>query len=205
MESIPPSHREVLDEAVDLLQKRAGCTIPKGNNPDIKPLLLTLDELKVTLWRPFLWYAFVGIGSWLFKRWYEHRWDVQYGNYNGLDYLVRIPRTWNPATGARPIVFWHGLGLGIVQYNSQLVDFMTLLPDRPLLVPLQPHISQEIFHPRFLVPMGRRETVECMTGLLEELGWVAKRKKDTSDMDKDISVSYYAPSRNGVTMISHSK
>jgi len=204
IESIPPSHLEILDEAVDLVQKRAGCVIPEGNNPCVKPLLLTLDELKVTLWRPFVWYTWVGIGNWMLKRWYEHRWGVRFGNYNGLDYLLRLPRTWNPITGARPIVFWHGLGLGLMQYNTQLTALMTLLPDRALLVPLQPHISQDIFHPRFLTPMGRHETVECMAGLMEEFGWVPKRQTDCSDAESDAQVSPVAQSRKGVTMLSHS-
>ena len=163
-------------------------------------MLLTLDEFKATLWRPFLWYAGVGISNWVLKRWYEYKWDVRYGHYKTLDYLLRVPRTWNPATGARPIVFWHGLGLGLVQYNAQLVDLMSLCPDRPLLVPLQPHISQDIFHPRFLTPLGRRETAECMAGLMEELGWVPERKAEA-----DKPQSQFTPSKKGVTMVSHSK
>ena len=76
-----------------------------------------------------------------------------------------------------------------MQYKLQIADLMTLLPDRPLLVPLQPHISQDIFHPRFLTPMGRHETVECMVGLMEELGWVPGRQIDNSDSKGDEPLS----------------
>jgi hypothetical protein len=93
----------------------------------------------------------------------------------------------------------------LMQYKLQIADFMTLLPDRSLLVPLQPRISQDIFHPRFLTPMGRHETVECMVGLMEELGWVPGRQIDNSDSEGDEPLSQFAPSRNGVTMLSHSK
>jgi len=209
LESIPPSHREILDQAVDHIQKRAGCTIPEGSNPSVKPLLLTIDELKVTLWRPFVWYTFVGTGNWILKKWYKCRWSVRCGSYrlpgsrnHGVDYLLRVPPAWNPATGARPIIFWHGLGLGLMQYNSQLTSLMKLLPDRPLLVPLQPHISHDVFHPRFLTPMGSHEMVEYMVGLLEELGWVPECG---SDIESDEPVSCYDPNRQGVTMFSHSK
>lgn len=200
IESIPVSRREILDDALALIQKRAGCIIPEGNNLAVKPILLTLDEFKAALWRPFVWYAGVGISNWILKRWYEYKWDLRCGTYNSFDYLVRVPRTWNPATGERPIVFWHGLGLGLVQYNLQFIDLMTSFPDRPLLIPLQPHISQDIFHPRFLTPMDRHETVECMVGLMEELGWVPER-----NIKGDKQPSQFAPGRKGITMVSHSK
>jgi len=199
LESIPASRRKILDDALSLIQKRAGCIIPEGNNHAVKPILLTLDEFKAALWRPFVWYAGVGISNWILKRWYEYKWDLRCGTYNSLDYLVRVPRTWNPATGERPIVFWHGLGLGPVQYNLQFIDLMSSCPDRPLLVPLQPHISQDIFHPRFLTPMGRHETVKCMVGLIEELGWVPER-----NTEGDKQPSQFAPGKKGVTMVSHS-
>lgn len=208
-EYISPSHRVVLDEAVDLIQKRSGTIIPEGSNPVVKPLLLTLDEVKVTLWRPLAWYAGVGISNWLLKKWYEHKWDVRYGNHNGLEYLIRIPPAWNPNTGPRPIVFWHGLGLGLTQYKVLLSDLMRTMPDRPLLVPLQPHISQQVFHSRYLTPMGRHETVECLVGLMEELGWVSKQRKDLdgseTETETEDQISRPIDGRKGITMLSHSK
>lgn len=167
-------------------------------------MLLTLDDVNITLWRPFIWYAAIKFGNLLLKKWYESAWEVHYGTYKGMDYLLRVPSSWNRNTGPRPIVFWHGLGLGICQYKTSLDSFMTLLPDRPLLVPIQPHISQDIFHPRFLTPMGRRETVDCLIGLLEELGWVSERQIDGSDWETDVD-EQVAGAVKGVTMLSHSK
>lgn len=208
VESIPHSSRVILDEAVDLIQKRSGSTIPEGSNPTVKPILLTLDDVNVSLWRPFAWYAGIGVSNWLLKRWYEYRWDARSGNYNGLEYLLRVPRNWSPDTGPRPIVFWHGLGLGLSQYKVLLSHFLEKLPDRPLLLPLQPHISQEIFHPRFLQPMGRHETVNCLVGLMEKLEWVPKRRVDPSDTEtetEEASPSELRQFARGVTMVSHSK
>ena len=58
-----------------------------------------------------------------------------------------------------------------------------MLPSHPILIPLQPHISQNIFHPRFLDPLSREVTVRCLTEVIQEMGW----------MDQ------------GVDMLSHSK
>lgn len=113
-------------------------------------------------------------------------------------YIVRIPDSWDPVSGPRPIVFVHGLGLGILQYVLLLRHLMQALPDRPLLVPLQPHISQEIFHPRFLKPLSRSETSECLSGLLCQLGWV-KREENRRKEAQEHNVE------RGVTMLSHSK
>jgi len=207
LDSIPHSHRCVLDEAVDLIQKRSGSIIPDGTNPAVKPILLTLDEVNTSLWRPFAWYAGVGISNWLLRRWYEYRWDARYGNYNGLEYLLRVPRKWNPDTDARPIVFWHGLGLGLSQYKVFLSNLMQKFADRPILVPLQPHVSQEIFHPQFLKPMGRHETVVCLVGLMEEVGWVREQRADDSDQvteAEEQALPELRQFRQGVTMVSHS-
>ena len=74
-------------------------------------------------------------------------------------------------TGPAPVVFVHGLGLGLVQYQMILSRLLHELRDRPLLVPLQPHVSQQIFHRDFLAPKGRQETAAALRALLVELGW----------------------------------
>jgi len=73
---------------------------------------------------------------------------------------------------------------------------MKSLPDHPILVPIQAHISQDIFHPRFVFPMGRRETTECLAGLLHALGWV--------DEGGPNSENPTSKEHAGVTMLSHS-
>lgn len=84
---------------------------------------------------------------------------------------------------------------------------MGTLPDRPLLVPLQPHISQEIFHRRFLKPMDRHETVGCLIGLMEEIGWVPRQNLDglDTDIEEKVSIPESGRLKRGITMISHSK
>lgn len=85
----------------------------------------------------------------------------------------------------------HGLGLGLVQYQRFLSHLLDSMPEQPLLIPLQPHISQDIFHDRFLAPMLKDETVQCLYELLLKLGWVASGPEDKES--------------EGITMLSHSK
>lgn len=96
----------------------------------------------------------------------------------------------------------HGLGLGLTQYKVFLEDLMSMVHDRPILIPLHPHVSQEIFHPQYLRPMGRQQSAETLASLLRELGWVKAEevKEPSGDVTSGASVRPH-----GVTMVSHSK
>jgi len=162
---------------------------------------MTLDKVHVS-GRPFFYYAlFFGINYYL-RRSYANDWNLRHGNYDGLEYLVRVPRNWDPNAGSRPIIFLHGLGLGLFQYHYMIRDLCHQFPDRPLLIPLQPHVSQNIFHPQFLNPICRHDLADRLAGLMVELGWVDAVLKDSDeDLSKDAAC---ATSTRGVTMLSHS-
>ncbi|KAJ6539421.1 hypothetical protein B0H19DRAFT_961288, partial [Mycena capillaripes] len=197
--NIPPSHQAVLDETLELLEKRLGTRIPPGSNPNASPLRMTLDKVHV-YGRPFFYYALIfGVNRYL-RTWYAKYWNLRHGNYRGLEYLVYVPENWDPIAGERPTVFLHGLGLGLLQYYPVTKDLRLQFSDRPLLIPLQPHISQDIFHPHFIDPICRQDLADRLAGLMHELGWVDLLSKDSEDLSKeDASVS--SP---GVTMLSHS-
>jgi hypothetical protein len=126
-------------------------------------------------------------------------------------FLIRVSPFWNARGSSRPIVFIPGLGLGLIQYYPFLTDLLTTLPDRPLLILIQPHINQNVFHPRFLHPMGRHETAKCLIGLMSELGWVeGKTNGSESEEKEEIRVDFQYGDmeghvQQGVTMLSHSK
>ncbi|KAL0949481.1 hypothetical protein HGRIS_009534 [Hohenbuehelia grisea] len=207
-EKIPSSHHAVLDEALDLLQKRAGVVIPEGSAPMYRPLLLTLDQVTIH-WRPFAFYAAVGLTNRLLKAWLQRYRQVQFVVHDGLDFLLRRPINWSPTHGPPPIVFIHGLGLGQLQYHLFITRLLDEFPDRPILILLQPHISQDIFHPRFLTPMSRHETSTRLAALLTKLGWVATDDVAAADSDDDddaksIATSLMDTGARGITMLSHS-
>lgn len=102
----------------------------------------------------------------------------------------------------------HGLGLGLLQYAHFLETIFKAEPDRPFLVPLLPHVSQEIFHPRFLKPFGRHESARCIGGLLKELGWVEEDKEENlvpANYSDGTEGEDAVKPPTGVTMLSHSK
>jgi hypothetical protein len=83
--------------------------------------------------------------------------------------------------------------------------------DRPVLVLLQPQISQDFFHPQFLEPPNRRQTIQKLTSLLTELGWVCQGVDDmglesTTDIGDNLKSHFLsAPKMGGITVLSHSK
>lgn len=102
----------------------------------------------------------------------------------------------------------HGLGLGLFQYNIVLTHLLDTFLDRPLLIPLQPHVSQGLLHSRFLKPPTRHEMADRLASLMSKLGWVHLPiegvDSETSEEEKDISKPV-KKIKKGVTMLSHSK
>ncbi|KAJ7068340.1 hypothetical protein C8F01DRAFT_605353 [Mycena amicta] len=198
-DTISPSHQDVLDDALRLLEMRLGTKVTEGSNPKILPMRLTLDKVQISA-RPFFLYVLIFSVNWVLGKWYAWRHQLCHGTHNGLEYLLYVPEDWDIQTGPRPTVFLHGLGFGLLGYHPMLMDLRHHFRDRPLLVPLQPHISQNIFHPKFLDPLCRQDLADQISGLMHKLGWV-----DLSSSDEDLSrEAGLARANRGVTMLSHS-
>jgi hypothetical protein len=195
--NIPPTRLNVLLDCLDLVEKRSGTTIPEGSNLDARPRLLTLDPVSIR-WRPLIHYLLVALSDFVMKQLLIRVSGMTLCSRYGLDYLVRVPPTWDACKGPTPIVFVHGLGLGLFQYSTIIYSFLTRVPDRPLFILLQPHVSQQIFHPRFLVPKNRKETVITVRQLLIDLGWAPNPAEARKGEAKDSKP-------RGVTIASHSQ
>jgi hypothetical protein len=195
-DNIPPKHLKILLDCLDLIEKRTGTTIPEGSNPNAQPRLLTLDPVSVW-WRPLIYYLLVAFSDFAMKQLLIHVGGMTLGTRHGIDYLVRVPPTWDASKDPTPIVFAYGLGLGLPQYSTIIYGFLTRVPDRPLFVLLQPHISQQIFHPRFLTPKNRKETTVIMRRILADFGWVP----NPSDSRNRLS---NGRKPRGITLASHS-
>ncbi|KAF9567350.1 hypothetical protein CPC08DRAFT_627082, partial [Agrocybe pediades] len=204
-DDIPAIHRKALDEAVSLLQKRVGCAIGEGTNPNVVPMRLTIDRTNIQ-WRPLTFYALVFSINWALKYLYASQWNLQYACSDGLEYLLRIPPQWNSASTPRPVVFIHGLGLGLLQYHTVVTHLLKTFPDRPILIPLQPQISQNFFHPDFLEPPTRHQMADRIAALLQRLGWVSLDAEENPDSEeeKEVASSLIGASQKGVTVVSHS-
>ncbi|KAG6869257.1 hypothetical protein C0993_000010 [Termitomyces sp. T159_Od127] len=184
-ESLTASQQAVMAGALDLLQKRCGANV---------------------ILRPFTFYLAVFLTNLSLKKWLQYVWSARFDHYNGLEYIIRTPKHWDPVTGPRPLVFIHGLGVGLLMYNNLLKHLLHKFLDRPMLVLLQPQISQNIFHSKYLEPMTRYKTAENLANLLAELGWVHHGLDDGNDTEeeKEIARSLVGKRWKGVTMISHS-
>ncbi|KAF9478994.1 hypothetical protein BDN70DRAFT_807742 [Pholiota conissans] len=219
-DQIPADRRSALNEAVDLLQMRIGCEVPEGSNGDVRPMLLTVDETNI-FWRPLTFYVVVAMINCFAMKTYAVFLDVHRCQSNGIEYLIRTPSNWDSATSPRPIVFLHGLGLGVLQYHSAIMFLLKHYPDRPILIPLQPQASQNIFHPNFLKPFSRHEMANRLAALLRKLEWVKVWDEDKElcrteacdelseeelagvEVKESLAGSAYL-SQRGITMISHS-
>jgi hypothetical protein len=83
-EQLCQSHRQPLDESVDLLQKRLGCQAEDGHNPSIRSMCLTIDPVQI--WgRPFIFYASVKLVNWSIKAYYKSNFDVRHECHGGLE------------------------------------------------------------------------------------------------------------------------
>jgi len=129
----------------------------------------------------------------------------------GLRYLLRIPEQWDPDSSPRPLLFVHGLGLGLLQYHRLLSHLFESISDRPILILLQPQTSQDFFHPHFLKPLNRQQMVDKLSRLLHKLGWVhlnsngLVESSGDGEEERQVEKSLIPKMCKGVTMISHSK
>lgn len=83
-EQIPEAHRNAIDDAVELLEKRTGCQIPSGPGPDVEPILLTLDPINIAA-RSILWYLFIQVANKCLRTYYRTFHGVKYGRFRDLE------------------------------------------------------------------------------------------------------------------------
>jgi len=82
---IPQYQRDALDEAMDLLQRRCGCKLKEGSNPEHVVFRLTIESTNVH-WRPLTFYAVICSINWGLRQLYQSIWNIQHGrSKNGLE------------------------------------------------------------------------------------------------------------------------
>ncbi|CAO1618630.1 unnamed protein product [Parajaminaea phylloscopi] len=149
-------------------------------HPVTQSMRLTLDPVKVQA-RPLLMYCVTQGLSYLTLLLATTRGGFRLEREGRLSYLVKVPRGWTPAAAAdaankgryRPIVFLHGLGIGLAQYSSLVhsLAHSKLAETHPLMIPLQPHTAQNVFSKHFLHPLGHHEMIRCLRKAMRKLQW----------------------------------
>ncbi|KAG0149050.1 hypothetical protein CROQUDRAFT_40478 [Cronartium quercuum f. sp. fusiforme G11] len=170
-------HLNLMDDFVEIFERRTGCQFPIGYNPKLKDRLmrLTLDPVKVTL-RPFGFYSITNSLSWIVKQRMTHYGFKETqctGRSNGLKYLIRKPKGWDQLPiydRTAPFICIHGLGIGLIQYIS-LLNYLTHSEwgkSRPIMVPLQPSISLGFFDSQHLNPPSKEEMIDDIKEVLHK-------------------------------------
>ncbi|PKI83050.1 hypothetical protein MVES_002982 [Malassezia vespertilionis] len=176
---------EFIEDAVALFSARSGLErFPDDVNLTPAELrlkrimLLTLDPVEVNM-RPLALYAtFKALNMYAYAAW-AWRYGLERHTIGSVDYLIYIPPGWrvqDAASGAAPLplVFLHGLGIGIAEYFflvRAMFDARHEIPARPVLIPLQPWTSADIFSARFLEPWNADECASLVLGMFERYGF----------------------------------
>lgn len=151
-----------------------------GGQSTTESMRLTLDPVRVQS-RPLLLYCVTQSLSALTLLFAIHKGGFTLQTEGRLSFLVKVPKGWSPDKAAdpstkgkyRPTVFLHGLGVGLAQYSSLVHELAQsdLSKTHPLMIPLQPHTSQNIFSRHFLKPLGHHEMVRCLRKAMRKLHW----------------------------------
>ncbi len=107
---------ELMQRGLELMEKRMKHTFPPGRNPQIRAIRLTLDPLRVAH-RPFGHYVVTnGVTAAVIRDACKNK-GFQRQRAGKCEFLVK-PDTRQHQTrhGPQPILFLHGLGIGLGQY-----------------------------------------------------------------------------------------
>ncbi|GAA5867473.1 hypothetical protein JCM3774_002914 [Rhodotorula dairenensis] len=154
-----------------LCEARAASRFAPGRNPSVTALRLTLDPVRVVS-RPLLLYGVVALLQNAIIGRAKLRGFREYDDGDATRYLLRMPEGWEPrpdlGEDERPLIFLHGLGMGMAQYATlvSVLGKSRALRRRPILVLLQPHISMSFFQRGYLDPPDQKR---CTTGLARAL------------------------------------
>lgn len=136
-----------------------------GYNPKHKPLRLTIDPVKV-LQRPLGHYVVVNSVTAATITWLRFAHGFRYEHVGRCSFLVKPPMP--SASSDRkelPILFLHGLGIGIGQYQR----FLQRLARHKdgVVIMIQPHISAGIYSSHFLEPPEKNEQAQATVEVLK--------------------------------------
>lgn len=161
-----------LHQGLYMLEARAGYKLPEGRKEGVKSIRLHLDPVRAT-GRPLAKYLVTGLFNKLIER-RIRRAGFEKHTDSGLQYYIRMPAKWTAGgEDTRPVMFIHGLGMGLSQYAAIVSYFEqhASLKNRPLILLLQPHLSMDIFHPEHLKPPNKAKTTAGLKALVETWGF----------------------------------
>ncbi|EST09094.1 hypothetical protein PSEUBRA_001436 [Kalmanozyma brasiliensis GHG001] len=158
-------YASLLNDGLEMVKLRLGWPdMKKGYNPKVKAIRLTLDPVR-TLHRPFGYYVVTngvsfGTIAWLLLT-KGFKWETD----GKCTFLVKpAAKRGRDEKPSQPIVFLHGLGIGLGQYTSML-SYLAKHKDGVVIL-IQPHISTNIFSKYFLEPPSKDEQAQATISTL---------------------------------------
>lgn len=143
---------------------------PSGK-PKTRMMRLTIDPVR-TRTRPLACYLVTNTLSYLtIQR--AARGGFEMCKQGRLPYLYRAALSSRAGADSTPLIVLHGLGIGLAQYASLVSFFLRsdTFAHRPIVILLQPNISQSILSREFLRPFGHHETTSAFRQILAARGW----------------------------------
>ncbi|KIJ67990.1 hypothetical protein HYDPIDRAFT_83194 [Hydnomerulius pinastri MD-312] len=167
-----------IEEYVTAIENLLGREIRAGYNKDTPCMRLTLDPVPVNH-RPFLWYMIVGLIDFVtylrlyllgFRHYSDKKWFRSFpprpvtifsltSRAKGLSYWYRPHRSSNRL----PVLFLHGIGIGLYPYRPFLADLATQQEDIGIIVPEFLSISSRITS----IPLSRSATLIAIQDILD--------------------------------------
>jgi pimeloyl-ACP methyl ester carboxylesterase len=162
---------KLIDQGLEMIKHRLQWQdMREGFNPNVKAICLTIDKMKV-ISRPLGYYVVcnaVTHGTILFLRMFR---GFHYEYSGQCSFLVKPPNKASTSTPkkerALPILFLHGLGIGLGQYMHFLGQLAK--HEDGVVILVQPHISADITHRHFLNPPNKDEQADAVYHLLQRL------------------------------------
>ncbi|KIP01939.1 hypothetical protein PHLGIDRAFT_79868 [Phlebiopsis gigantea 11061_1 CR5-6] len=173
--------REEIEEYVQRIEHLLGRKLAPGWNAGVDCIKVTLDPV-TALHRPLLWYMVVGLVDLItsmhlvangFKHYTLHRWFCYFpprflnlfwarSPHPHISYWYRPHRS----TTKKPIVFFHGIGIGLWPYLPFFTDIIARDPDVGILAIENLPISMRISPP----PLARPAMLDGLALLLSHHG-----------------------------------
>lgn len=164
---------ELLEQGVQWVEERIKAKMSPGYNPKVRCIRLTLDRVKVHN-RPLGYYVVCNGATIITQAWLMLVHGFRLETRRGCHFMVRpAPKAGSkhkyPRKCKLPIIFLHGLGIGLAQYVAFLRELVQC--DQTVIILVQPAISTFIWHPRFLNPPSPTEHAKAINEVANGLGF----------------------------------
>ncbi|KAG0707821.1 Alpha/Beta hydrolase protein [Suillus ampliporus] len=172
---------EELEEYLSMVEDIIGRKLAPGYNARARCMRLTIDSVSM-LHRPLVWYLVVGLVDVIssFRLWHQgfHHYDdgAWMASFpmrpccviSRRSPVVNLPYWYRPHRSSTklPVLFLHGIGIGLYPYTPFFEDLISLHPDIGILAIEFLSISMRITSP----PLSNPATCTAISQILDDLG-----------------------------------